>query len=91
MESEVKAPAVNRFAIFAGRVHLMNGGARNFRNSASTEQAAMELAVKIAKKSQESQFFSWLQIVDRATEKYTEYSILRGGELEEREKQECPE
>ncbi|MCO1337085.1 hypothetical protein MO867_22435, partial [Microbulbifer sp. OS29] len=77
----------NRFAIFAGRVHLMNGGARNFRGSAPTEQATMELAVNIAKKSQESQFFSWLQIFDRVTEKYTEYSIKNDGSLEERE---CP-
>ncbi|WP_444910787.1 hypothetical protein [Microbulbifer sp. TRSA005] len=72
-----------RYAIFAERVHLMNGGAKSFRGSAPTEEAAMELAEEIAK-SKKAEFYSWLQILDIVTETYTEYSIKWGGVLVER-------
>ncbi|WP_444902058.1 hypothetical protein ACJJIG_03050 [Microbulbifer sp. SSSA007] len=78
---------INRFAIFAERIHLMNGGAKSFRGSAPTNEAAMELAAEIAK-SEKAEFYSWLQILDIVTGNYTEYSIKRGGVLEERECQE---
>ncbi|AWF80269.1 hypothetical protein BTJ40_05280 [Microbulbifer sp. A4B17] len=78
---------INRFAIFAERVHLMNGGAKSFRDSAPTEEAAKVLAEEIAK-SEKAVFYSWLQILDIMTGDYIEYSIKRGGVLEERE---CPE
>ncbi|WP_444912283.1 hypothetical protein [Microbulbifer sp. PAAF003] len=74
---------VNRYAIFAERVHLMNGGAKSFRGSAPTEEAAKELAKKIAK-SKKALFYSWLQILDIVTGEFTEYSIERGGVLVER-------
>ncbi|WP_444888280.1 hypothetical protein [Microbulbifer sp. JMSA008] len=74
---------VNRYAIFAERVHLMNGGAKSFRGSAPTEETAMELAKEIAK-SKKAAFYSWLQILDILTGKFTEYSIGRGGMLVER-------
>ncbi|WP_444898854.1 hypothetical protein ACJJIX_12785 [Microbulbifer sp. VAAC004] len=74
---------VNRYAIFAERVHLMNGGAKSFRGSAPTEEAAMELAEEIAK-SKKATFYSWLQILDIATGSYSEYSIKWGGILERR-------
>ncbi|WHI45860.1 hypothetical protein [Microbulbifer sp. VAAF005] len=77
---------VNRFAIFAERVHLMNGGAKSFRDTAPTEKAARDLAEEIAK-SEKAEFYSWLQILDIMTGSYTEYSIKRGGVLEKRE---CP-
>ncbi|BBM00175.1 hypothetical protein [Microbulbifer sp. GL-2] len=77
---------VNRFAIFAERVHLMNGGAKSYRDSAPTQEAAKELAEEIAK-SKKAQFYSWLQILDIVTGKFTEYSIERGGVLVER----CPD
>ncbi|MCO1336257.1 hypothetical protein MO867_18150 [Microbulbifer sp. OS29] len=77
---------VNRYAIFAERVHLMNGGAKSFRGSAPTEEAAMELAKEIAK-SKKAAFYSWLQILDIVTGKFTEYSIERSGVLVER----CPD
>ncbi|WP_444944241.1 hypothetical protein ACJJIK_03670 [Microbulbifer sp. ZKSA006] len=86
MESAIKVQAVNRFAIFANRVHLMNGGVESYRGSAETQEEAIELAIDIAKKSRESEFFSWLQIFDRVTEKYTEYSITLDGSLKERER-----
>ncbi|WP_299940090.1 hypothetical protein [uncultured Microbulbifer sp.] len=73
----------NRFAIFAEGIHLLNGGAKSFRGSAPTEETAMELAIEIAK-SQKARFYSWLQILDIVTGAYTEYSIKRGGVLEER-------
>ncbi|WP_444898856.1 hypothetical protein ACJJIX_12770 [Microbulbifer sp. VAAC004] len=75
---------INRFAIFAERIHLMNGGAKSFRDSAPTEEAAMDLAEEIAK-SEKAVFYSWLQILDVMTGNYTEYSIKTGGVLEERE------
>ncbi|WP_444908958.1 hypothetical protein [Microbulbifer sp. TRSA005] len=75
---------VNRYAIFAERVHLMNGGAKSFRGSAPSEEAAMELAEEIAK-SKKAEFYSWLQILDIVTGKFTEYSVERGGVLVERE------
>ncbi|WP_444888277.1 hypothetical protein [Microbulbifer sp. JMSA008] len=78
---------INRFAIFAERIHLMNGGAKSFRDSAPTEEAAMDLAEEIAK-SEKAVFYSWLQILDIMTGNYTEYSIKTGGVLEERE---CPD
>ncbi|QFT53972.1 hypothetical protein [Microbulbifer sp. THAF38] len=78
---------INRFVIFAERIHLMNGGAKSFRDSAPTEKAAMELAEEIAK-SEKAVFYSWLQILDIMTGNYTEYSIKTGGVLEERE---CPD
>ncbi|USD22554.1 hypothetical protein MJO52_05325 [Microbulbifer variabilis] len=78
---------INRFAIFAERIHLMNGGAKSFRDSAPTEEAAMDLAEEIAK-SEKAVFYSWLQILDVMTGNYTEYSIKTGGVLEERE---CPD
>ncbi|USD22557.1 hypothetical protein MJO52_05340 [Microbulbifer variabilis] len=74
---------VNRFAIFAERVHLMNGGAKSFRGSAPTEEAAMELAEEIAK-SKKAEFYSWLQILDIVNGRFTEYSIMRGGVLVKR-------
>ncbi|WP_445357273.1 hypothetical protein ACJJIC_14690 [Microbulbifer sp. ANSA002] len=74
---------INRFAIFAEGVHLMNGGAKSFRDSAPTEKAAMELAEEIAK-SKKAEFYSWLQILDIVAGSYREYSIKRGGVLEER-------
>ncbi|WP_445357632.1 hypothetical protein ACJJIC_18780 [Microbulbifer sp. ANSA002] len=74
---------VNRYAIFAERVHLMNGGAKSFRGSAPTEETAMELAEEIAK-SKKAEFYSWLQILDVVTGSYTEYSIKWGGVLEAR-------
>ncbi|WP_444891032.1 hypothetical protein [Microbulbifer sp. DLAB2-AA] len=79
---------VNRYAIFAERVHLMNGGAKSFRGSAPTEEAAMELAKEIAK-SKKAAFYSWLQILDIVTGTYTEYSIKWGGVLEKRERSAC--
>ncbi|BBM04155.1 hypothetical protein [Microbulbifer sp. GL-2] len=75
---------VNRYAIFAERVHLMNGGAKSYRDSAPTEEAALELAEEIAK-SKKAEFYSWLQILDIMTGAYTEYSIKWGGVLERRE------
>ncbi|MFA0813804.1 hypothetical protein [Microbulbifer epialgicus] len=74
---------INRYAIFAERVHLMNGGAKSFRDSAPTEAAAKELAEEIAK-SKKAEFYSWLQILDIVTGNYTEYSIRWGGVLEMR-------
>lgn len=61
----------------------MNGGAKSFRGSAPTEEAAMELAEEIAK-SKKAEFYSWLQILDILTESYTEYSILQSGLLVKR-------
>ncbi|WP_226646132.1 hypothetical protein [Microbulbifer variabilis] len=75
---------INRFAIFAERIHLMNGGAKSYRGSAPTDEAAMELAEEIAK-SEKAEFYSWLQILDISTGRFIEYSIKRGGVLEERE------
>ncbi|WP_152452127.1 hypothetical protein [Microbulbifer sp. THAF38] len=78
---------INRYAVFAERIHLMNGGAKSYRGSAPTEEAAMELAEEIAK-SKKAEFYSWLQILDIVTGTYTEYSIKWGGVLEERG---CPD
>jgi aromatic ring-opening dioxygenase LigB subunit len=64
----------------------MNCGAKSFRGSAPSEEAAMELAEEIAK-SKKAEFYSWLQILDIVTGRYTEYSIKWGGVLEERD---CP-
>ncbi|WNZ57415.1 hypothetical protein QT397_08780 [Microbulbifer sp. MKSA007] len=86
-KEQIMGRKINRFAIFAERVHLMNGGAKSFRDSAPTEESAKELAEEIAK-SEKALFYSWLQILDIMTGSYTEYSIKRGGVLEERE---CPE
>lgn len=69
---------VSRFAIFAERVHLLNCGAKSFRASAPTQEAAKELVEKFAK-SKKALHYSWLQILDMATGKFTEYSIKRGG------------
>ncbi|WP_444932030.1 hypothetical protein ACJJIF_09790 [Microbulbifer sp. SSSA002] len=74
----------NRFAIFAERIHLMNGGAKSFRGSAPTGEKAMELAEEIAK-SEKAQFYSWLQILDISSGEFIEYSIKSGGVLEERD------
>ncbi|WP_445354924.1 hypothetical protein ACJJI5_18800 [Microbulbifer sp. EKSA008] len=79
---------INRYAIFAERIHLMNGGAKSFRGSVSTEEAAMELAKEIAK-SKKAEFYIWLQILDIVTGTYTEYSIKWGGVLEKRELSPC--
>ncbi|WHI45870.1 hypothetical protein ACJJIE_11960 [Microbulbifer sp. TRSA001] len=50
---------IHRYAIFAERVQVMDGGAESFRGSAPTQEAAKELAEKIAK-SQKAQFYFWL-------------------------------
>ncbi|MCO1335997.1 hypothetical protein MO867_16830 [Microbulbifer sp. OS29] len=76
----------NRYAIFAGGVNLINGGANSFKVAAPTEKEAMELAKEIAK-SEKAIFYSWLNILDVWTEEVTRYSILRGGVLVE---QRCP-
>ncbi|MCO1334161.1 hypothetical protein MO867_07365 [Microbulbifer sp. OS29] len=78
----------NRYAIFAGRVHLMNGGANSFKVAAPTKKEAMELAEEIAQ-SEKAVFYSWLQILDIVTGTYAEYSIKRGGVLEERRGSSC--
>ncbi|GAA5445407.1 hypothetical protein Misp06_03610 [Microbulbifer sp. NBRC 101763] len=55
----------------------MNGGARNFKASATTEEAAMEMAKEIAK-SKDARFYSWLQIFDTDSGVFIEYSVKDG-------------
>ncbi|WHI45052.1 hypothetical protein [Microbulbifer sp. VAAF005] len=72
----------NRYAIFAGGVHLMNGGANSFKVAAPTKKEAVELAEEIAQ-SEKAIFYSWLNILDIQTGEVVRYSILRGGVLVE--------
>ncbi|WHI46820.1 hypothetical protein [Microbulbifer sp. VAAF005] len=74
----------NRYAIFAGRAHLMNGGANSFKVAAPTKKEAVELAEEIAQ-SEKAIFYSWLNILDVQTGEITRYSILRGGVLKEKQ------
>ncbi|WP_444921331.1 hypothetical protein ACJJID_02410 [Microbulbifer sp. CnH-101-G] len=69
---------VNRYAIFAERVHLMNGGPKSFRDSAPTEEAAMKLAEEVVK-SKKAEFYLCPQMLDFVVGVYNEFSVKRAG------------
>ncbi|WP_444884676.1 hypothetical protein [Microbulbifer sp. PSTR4-B] len=72
---------LNRFAVFSGTYNLMMGGAKDFKESLPTKQAAEEMAKEIAR----SEFFtSWVQIFDKVTDQITTYRIV-DGELKQEE------
>ncbi|WHI46559.1 hypothetical protein [Microbulbifer sp. VAAF005] len=70
---------MNRFAIFYGTYNLLMGGAKDFKESHPTEEAALKRAKEIAKTET---FVNWVQIFDKATDKYIVYVIV-DGELKE--------
>lgn len=70
---------MNRFAIFCGTYNLLMGGAKDFKESHPTKEAALKRAKEIAKTET---FVRWVQIFDKATDKYTVYVIV-DGELKE--------
>ncbi|WP_444893603.1 hypothetical protein ACJJIE_03715 [Microbulbifer sp. TRSA001] len=73
--------AMERFAIFCGTYNLLMGGAKDFRESVETLEAAHEVAKQIAKTEV---FKQWVQIFDKKTDELTTYTIV-DGELREQE------
>ncbi|WP_226646130.1 hypothetical protein [Microbulbifer variabilis] len=78
----------NRFEIFVGGVHLLNGGASSFKAAAPTREKAKELAEEIAK-SEKAMFYRWLHILDSEAGRVVCYSIKLGRVLEERKVLSC--
>ncbi|MFA0812441.1 hypothetical protein [Microbulbifer epialgicus] len=72
---------MNRFAIFSGTYNLLMGGAKDFKESRPTKEAAIKGAQDIAKTET---FVRWVQIFDKKTEELTTYSVV-DGELKKRE------
>ncbi|WP_444958249.1 hypothetical protein [Microbulbifer sp. ZKSA002] len=72
---------MKRFAIFCGTYNLLMGGAKDFRESVETLEAAHKVAKQIAKTEI---FKQWVQIFDKKTDELTTYTIV-DGELKEQE------
>ncbi|WP_445362067.1 hypothetical protein ACJJIQ_00105 (plasmid) [Microbulbifer sp. ANSA003] len=72
---------MNRFAMFYGTYNLLMGGAKDFKESHPTKEAALKRAKDIAKTEI---FVRWVQVFDKVTDKLTTYRVV-DGELQEEE------